>query len=50
MTTARKALKIFVGGFVFGVGGSLTFFDKVGYFATVDGKSMQVCFIAFFSI
>ncbi|XP_038068609.1 mitochondrial inner membrane protease subunit 2-like [Patiria miniata] len=44
MTTAKKALKIFAGGFVFGVGGSLTFFDKVGYFATVDGKSMQPVF------
>ncbi|XP_033647171.1 mitochondrial inner membrane protease subunit 2-like [Asterias rubens] len=44
MTTARKALKIFLGGFTLGVGGSLTFFDKVGYFATVDGKSMQPVF------
>lgn len=43
MTSATKGLvKLFCGTYVFGIAGSVTFFDKVGYLATVDGRSMQV--------
>ncbi|XP_071481827.1 mitochondrial inner membrane protease subunit 2-like [Diadema antillarum] len=49
MSAGRKAFKIFTGGFAFGVVGSLTFFDNVGYFATVSGKSMQPIFNPEFS-
>ena len=44
MATAAgsKVMKIFAGGFAVGAVASLTLFDNLGYFATVDGKSMQV--------
>ena len=42
MAAGSKVVKIFAGGFAVGAVASLTLFDNVGYFATVDGKSMQV--------
>ncbi|XP_011664218.2 mitochondrial inner membrane protease subunit 2 [Strongylocentrotus purpuratus] len=41
MSAGRQAFRVFAGGFTLGVGGSLAFFDNIGYFATVSGKSMQ---------
>ncbi|KAJ8047293.1 Mitochondrial inner membrane protease subunit 2 [Holothuria leucospilota] len=42
--TSRSLAKLFCGTYFIGVAGSVTFFDKVGYLATVDGRSMQPVF------